>query len=78
MNAPSLDEENGIRSKLGLETLIKNHDHFYIKTNKRDKYSRYVADVFLPDKNQNASKALENGLYLNQELLDQGLAERIR
>jgi len=45
-----------------------------IKTDKIDLYGRYVAHVFyLPDEIDRLSVFLQ-GRYLNQELVDQGLA----
>ena len=46
-----------------------------ICTHHYDKYARYLADVFyLPD--VNAPQAIyAQGIYLNQQLLDKGLAQ---
>ena len=41
---------------------MKGLDHIIISSSKSDKYDRYLADI------------LKNEHYLNQELLDEGLA----
>ena len=47
-----------------------------VKTYNRDKYRRYLADIFyLPD-NKDVYAVAQKGMYLNQELIDEGLAER--
>jgi endonuclease YncB( thermonuclease family) len=41
-----------------------------------DGYGRYVADVFFSDKNESdAQKIADEGIYLNQLLLDKGLVK---
>lgn len=75
VNARSLTEPEGVKARLGLEQMMNSVDVFFIKTRKRDKYARYVADVVLPRKAQSEVDALQKGLYVNQELIDLGLAE---
>lgn len=77
VNALPLSEPDGIKAKIALGKLFNKVDSFLIKTSKRDKYARLVADVILPISRQIAPDTMENGLYLNQELLDRGLAERV-
>lgn len=75
VNAVSLTESDGVKAKAALEEIFSEVDEFLIKTSKRDKYARLVADIILPDSAQIAPDTIETGLYLNQELLDRGLAE---
>ncbi len=45
-----------------------------IKTNKDDKYGRYLVDVFYSLCEQDPAKVMVQGTFLNQELLDNRLA----
>lgn len=48
-----------------------------LKTNKNDIYGRYIADVFFGQKDEmNAQRVSDEGVYLNQALLDLGVVER--
>ena len=46
-----------------------------VKTNKIDIHGRYVADLFYSLTDKDAGKIFREGRYLNQELLDKGLAK---
>ncbi len=55
--------------------LRKNHD-IVICTHHYDKYARYLVDIFyLPD-STNPKAIYAQGIYLNQQLLDKGLARK--
>jgi len=43
------------------------------RTNQTDIYGRYVADVFFDKEISDSQLVAENGIYLNQLLLDRGL-----
>ncbi|MEI7942905.1 MAG: thermonuclease family protein, partial [Candidatus Riflemargulisbacteria bacterium] len=45
-----------------------------IKTYWRDKYTRYLADVFYDKDETDLTKLIASGKFLNQELLDEGYA----
>lgn len=45
-----------------------------VKTNKIDVYGRYVGHVFYSVKERDREKIFSRGRYLNQDLVDQGLA----
>lgn len=47
-----------------------------IKTYGSDKYERYLVDVLYLDKKSEPGKILAEGRFLNQDLLDAGLAVR--
>jgi endonuclease YncB( thermonuclease family) len=60
-----------------LKKILSGAKFLIVKTNKTDIYGRYVADVFF-DKNRKETdpqKISDSGVYLNQLLLDRGLAE---
>jgi len=46
-----------------------------VRTNKIDIYGRYVGDLFYTLEKRSFVKVFEEGNYLNQELLDEGLAK---
>ena len=62
LDAPEIDTVEGKKAKEFLEQKLKKGAPVLIKTEKSDKYDRYLADVFV------------DGKYLNQELLDKDLA----
>jgi endonuclease YncB( thermonuclease family) len=76
IDAPELKTDAGKKSSRALSRILKNIPFFVIKTMKNDIYGRYVADVFLPDESleDDVNKVAEEGVYLNQMLLDKGLA----
>ena len=76
INTKELQTEQGRKTKEYIEAKVLNLPFVVIKTYSRDIYLRYLADVFyLPD-NEDVNAVAEKGKYLNQELIDVGLAER--
>lgn len=76
INAPEADSFEGKKSTEALKKILQDVPFLVIKTNKTDIYGRYVADVFLGKKGEtNAQKIADEGIYLNQALLDAGVAE---
>ncbi len=74
--APELATEAGKESCEALQRILKNVPFLVIKTNKTDIYGRYVADVFLGwEGEEDPQKVAEEGVYLNQQLLDLGVVE---
>jgi endonuclease YncB( thermonuclease family) len=66
INAPERKTKGGIMATEKLQELLKNVKTLVIKTNKTDIYGRYIADIFLEN---------TDGKYLNQMLLNEGVAE---
>jgi len=48
-----------------------------IKTYWRDKFNRYLADVLYDKDETDLTTLVANGKFLNQELLDKGLAVKV-
>ncbi|MFH2005342.1 MAG: DUF1016 N-terminal domain-containing protein [bacterium] len=48
-----------------------------LRTYKTDKYARYIADVYYHTEKTSPDVTFEKGVFLNQELLDKGLAARL-
>jgi endonuclease YncB( thermonuclease family) len=76
INAPELTSEAGKRAASVIESALKDCRYIVIKTYRRDMYARYVADVrYLPG-SEDGAEIMEQGRFLNQELLDAGLVSR--
>ncbi len=74
INAPESDTVDGRLSAEALRKILKDVPFLIIKTNKTDIYGRYIADVFFSDSGEsNAQKVADQGIYLNQLLLDRRL-----
>lgn len=73
--AEELSTATGKKSFRALQKIVKNVPFVIIKTNKTDIYGRYVADVFFSESETDPQKVADEGVYLNQLLLDRGLVE---
>ncbi len=76
INAAEATTKEGKKATARLKEILKDIPFMVIKTNKTDIYGRYVADVFLPNKNFTPQQTASDGIYLNQLLLDEGLVTR--
>ncbi len=76
INAAEATTNEGKKATARLKEILKDLPFVVIKTNKTDIYGRYVADVFLPEKNFSPQQTASDGIYLNQMLLDEGLVTR--
>ncbi len=54
--------------------VLQANSHIVIRTHKYDKYARYLADVFYLPGVKQAKRINAKGIFLNQQLLDKGLA----
>lgn len=78
INTPEIDTASGKRAKSKLKELISHLPYLIIKTNKVDIYGRYIGDIFLPDENhEDEQETADEGKYLNQILIDEGVAKAI-
>ncbi|MBL7131232.1 MAG: thermonuclease family protein [Candidatus Omnitrophica bacterium] len=77
IDCPELSTTEGQRAKRFVQEKLKNLDFIIIKTYKDtvDKYDRYLSDLFYSRDEKDPQKVLEEGTFLNQELLDKGLAK---
>ena len=72
LDAPSVETDEGVKAMNYLTNKLKPLDFIVVKTHWRDKFDRYLADIFyLPDE-EDFLKVTGNGKYLNQELADKG------
>jgi endonuclease YncB( thermonuclease family) len=77
INAPEIETPGGIASKQYIEDCLKGCPFIAIKTYWRDKYTRYLADIFYDDPKKDLLHVIQKGNFLNQELLDKGFAVKV-
>lgn len=72
VDAPEMGTEEGIAAKKFLVLRLKRtKGHVILRVAERDKYGRYVADVWLSETDD------PKGVHLNQKLIDEGLAAAV-
>ena len=76
INAEDLKTEQGCKAREYIVSKLFMLPFVIIKTYSRDKYLRYLADVFYLEGGEDVYAVAEEGKYLNQELIDKGFAER--
>ena len=79
VNCPETSSPEGARAKKFVEKLLPVDATVVIKSHKckTDIYGRFVADVFYKQGVADPEAIIEQGVYLNRELLDQGHAVRM-
>ncbi len=76
LDAPELGSPEGQAAKDYVANCLQKCPFIAIKTYWRDKFDRYLVDVFYDKKETDLNKLVANGKFLNQELLDKGLVAR--
>ena len=86
INAPELSKPGGIEAKRFVQRPLESCAWFIVKTylDRQEKYGRYLADVFffpggeggVADGANDPQRAADDGVFLNQLLIDEGHAER--
>ena len=75
IDAPELSTQKGVRVKEFVESMLSKCPFIIIRSASLGKYGRPISDIFyLPDEND-PHKVLEEGTFLNQQLLDLGFAK---
>ena len=74
IDTPEIDTPEGQLAQKFVEDRIKQCEFIVIKTHKDDKYGRYLVDVFYQIGEKDPAKVAAEGIFLNQELLDNRLA----
>lgn len=74
INAAKISTKKGIQAKQFIENALNPCEFIIVKTYYRDKYNRYLSDIFYDKNERNIFKVAEKGTYLNQELIDKGFA----
>ncbi len=76
VNTKAIETAEGQSAKEYIESRLKGCKFIAVKTYWRDKFTRYLADIFYKKRETDFNKVIESGKFLNQELLDKGLAEK--
>lgn len=74
IDAPPLDTKKGYEAFEFVRDSLARVPFVMVKTHQIDIHGRYVAHVFYSSKEKDRDKIFWEGRYLNQELLDRGLA----
>ena len=64
----------GANPKKFVESRLKDCSFLIIKTHGSDKYDRYLVDVFYLKDEDNEEKVLKEGIFLNNELVEEKMA----
>ncbi len=70
IDTPELKTKEGVGAKRFVERTLSKSNFIIIKTHGRDKYDRYIADLFYLPNEKNAARVASSGAYLNQDILD--------
>jgi len=74
INTPEISSSDGQRAKIFLERFFADHPRVIIRSVKTGVYGRWLADIFVMDGEFDPMVCAREGQYLNQVLLDEGLA----
>jgi len=75
INCAELTTAEGRSIKDYVNTLLKQQEFVIIKTYKDDKFGRMLTDVFYLLHEKDPHRVVQKGIFLNQQLLDEGLAD---
>ena len=78
VNTPELGTPEGEAAKAVVEKLLPPGTPLVIKSSQTDDYGRFVADVFYLNADSSPEDIAKSGVYLNQKLMDDGLAQRMQ
>jgi endonuclease YncB( thermonuclease family) len=76
MSAGNLNTDNGLKAKNFIKSKLSGLEFIVIKTYSTDKFDKYIADIFYSRVYSDMESVIISGNFLNQELLDSGLAIR--
>ena len=76
VDTPEMSADEGKVARLFVLERLKPGQLMALTTSRTDLFDRYVADVFYLPGETDVNRVLEEGTYLNRELLDAGLATR--
>lgn len=77
IDCPELDTDEGKAAKRFVQKHLPVDALIVVKTYKDDKYGRYLTDVFYLEGEVDPHRIAREGIFLNQELLNQHLAVRV-
>lgn len=76
INTKAVETSEGKGAKEFMESCLKRCKFIAVKTYWRDKFTRYLADIFYIQREDDFKKVIREGRFLNQAMLDEGLAAR--
>ena len=76
INTKAIETAEGKGAKEFMESRLKRCKFIAVKTYWRDKFTRYLADIFYIQREDDFNKIVRDGRFMNQVLLDEGLAAR--
>jgi len=76
INAPGITTKKGVEAFKFVRKELQNLPFIIMKSHGRDKYGRYLSDIFYLRGEKDPQTVLKKGIFLNQRLLDEGLAVR--
>jgi len=74
INTAEIEKPEGQSAKDYIVARLKGCKFIAVKTHGRDKFTRFLADIFYDEEESDFRRVIQNGMFLNQELLDEGLA----
>jgi endonuclease YncB( thermonuclease family) len=77
IDTPELGTPEGEKAKKFVAKLLPAGSRIILKSHQTDIYGRFVADVFYMKSIDDPQKIINEGVYLNQQLLDEGYAVRM-
>jgi endonuclease YncB( thermonuclease family) len=75
LDTPPVDTAKGAKARDFVQEELERVEQVMVKTDKIDLYGRYVAHVFYEPGESSKAHIFAEGRYLNQRLVDRGLAE---
>jgi len=76
IDAPELSEGDGVRAREFVGQALGGCERVVIATRQKDKYGRWLADLYYHPGWRDGKRILSRGRWLNQELVEAGLAAR--
>ena len=77
IDAPEFGTPQGEKARRYVKRVLKASPHIVVCTHSYGKYARYLAEIFYLSGTNSYERICSDGLYLNQELLDKGLAQPV-
>ena len=77
IDTPEPGQPGGNRARDFVQRELASVDYVMLNTDKIDLYGRYVAHVFYAPGETDKRRIVEQGAYLNQRLVDEGLAKAL-
>ena len=74
VDAPEIETDEGKKAEKFIRKKLRGIEKVILRTHWHDMYGRYVADVLYDSRDLSKDEVLKKGRFLNQELLDSGMA----